>query len=160
MEIDHTDSAPNSIAKPDPAFRCAAFLVDVLVAMALFVVFSLIHPALGWLANSAYLLLRDGMNYPYLERRSLGKTLTQLRAVREDGSPTERANSILRNLPIALAGPIYAAEALGAGKYWAGLGGLSYLAMVIIVIEAILALATPTGRRLGDYLGRTLVKKD
>ena len=151
---------PYSIDKAEPIKRLAAFVADVVLASIPVFIFWLIYPAIGWVIYTAYLLMRDGLDYPFMDRRSVGKHFLNLRPIMVDGGYTDLRASMFRNWPIALAGPIYAANALGAKEAWIGMNGLGWLALVIIVVEALATFTNEPGRRLGDRMAATLVKSE
>ncbi len=149
-----------SIDKAEPIKRLAAFVADVVIASIPVFVFWLVYPLIGWVLYTLYLLMRDGLEYPFMDRRSVGKYFLNLRPITIDGGYTDLRASFLRNWPIALAGPVYAANAVGAKEAWIGMNGLGLLALVIIVIEALATLTNEPGRRLGDRMAGTLVKNE
>lgn len=100
-------------------------------------------PPVGWLAGLAYVLVGDGLT----GGQSLGKRLIGLQTVvprnREVSGFRE---SIIRNLPLALAYLLYPIPYIG----WA-------LALAVVLVEALLIIGNEQGLRLGDELAHTQV---
>ena len=100
-------------------------------------------PPVGWLAGLAYVLIGDGLT----GGQSLGKRLIGLQTVvprsREVSGFRE---SIIRNLPLALAYLLYPIPYIG----WA-------LAVAVVLIEALLVIGNEQGLRLGDEIAHTQV---
>ncbi|MGC8915950.1 MAG: RDD family protein [Thermoanaerobaculum sp.] len=138
-------------AKADLGKRFIAALIDGLLSAGV----SLI-PFVGGIVGGLYMLLRDGLELEFMERRSIGKQLMKLRPVRLDGQPMDPVTSIKRNLPlcVGLVGTIFMVIPF-LGWIVAILFGLVGLALA--VIEVILVLTDPQGRRMGDKLAGTQV---
>ena len=119
--------------------RLIAKLLDGLLVAAA----SEVAPPVGWLAGLTYLLIADGFS----GGRSVGKRLIGLQTV----SPSKRESSsfresIVRNLPLALAYLLFAIPYVG----WLLAGG-------IVAFESLLIIGNDQGRRLGDELAQTQV---
>lgn len=138
------DDTPNQ-PKADLTKRCVAALIDFLLAAAV----SLI-PLFGGILGALYILCRDGLELDFMNRRSIGKTLLKVRAVRDDGEPVDLVTSMKRNLPFALAPIVSIVPILG----WLL---APVVATVIGVIELVLVLVDDRGQRLGDRLADTIV---
>ena len=113
-------------------------------------------PVLGGLVGAVYVAVRDGLDVEFMKRRSIGKQVMKVRAVRLDGQPMDLATSVKRNVPfmVGLIGlPFLVIPVLGWGI--AMLLGLAQL--VISIIEIVLVLTDPEGRRLGDRFAGTKV---
>lgn len=99
-------------------------------------------PRAGWFAGLGYMLIGDGL----FEGRSLGKRLTGLRVVSEDGSPCSMRDSILRNSTIGAALLLWKIPLLG----W-------ILAVIVAAFEFVVLFGSKDGRRLGDEVAKTYV---
>lgn len=64
--------------------RVGAFLIDMVIAIAVAVVVSSISSRLGNIALIAYIVTRDAL--PFLDGQSLGKKVLKIRAITEDGA--------------------------------------------------------------------------
>lgn len=100
-------------------------------------------PPVGWMAGLAYILIADGFS----GGQSLGKRLIGLQIV----IPHSRQipgfkESIIRNLPFALAYLLFAVPYVG----WA-------LALAVVGFETLLIIGNDRGLRLGDELAHTQV---
>ena len=134
-------SAP-APAKPDIDKRAIAAIIDAVIAIVVGVI-----PVIGGIVATAYWLVRDGMDIDFMDHRSIGKKLMNLRPVMLDGSPVDIATSVKRN-------------------WMFGLGGISQLftmiplgliAFVIGIVEVVLVITDGEGRRIGDKTGGTRV---
>lgn len=142
MEASESTSTTYDVSRrADLVKRFLAALIDGIIAGVLSVV-----PLIGTLVGAAYILVRDGLELSFMDRRSIGKKLMKLRAVNLDGTPMDLNLSIRRNWPLVL-GTLgtYLSISLGAVL---GLIGL---------VEAILVLTDAKGRRIGDKVGNTMV---
>lgn len=138
-------------AKADVTKRFIGALIDGLLAGGV----SLI-PLVGGIVAAAYMLLRDGLEIEFIDRRSIGKKLIKLRAVRLDGAPMDIETSVKRNLPLAVGavGSIFwVIPVLG----WALAILLGVIGMILVLVEGIMVLTDPEGRRMGDKLAGTKV---
>lgn len=147
------DEAPEAgaVPKADVGKRIVAGIIDA-VASALV---SLI-PVVGGLLSAAYWLLRDGLDVEILDRRSLGKKLTKLRPVREDGLPMDIETSVKRNWMFAIGGLIsvlFVIPIIG----WLLIPLVIIASIAIVAIEIFLAVTDPEGRRFGDKFAGTRV---
>ncbi len=120
------------------------FLAVAVVSVILAATMGLIGSFLSALGGAAYLALRDG--YP---QGSLGKRFLGLKVVGPGGRPATYDDSIRRNLIFALP------DVLGFLPVLAGLAALLVIAAVII--ELVMVLTRPDGRRLGDQWAGTQV---
>ena len=140
--------------KADTGKRALAFIIDIAIAWLLSAVIpTFIGPMLGAL----YLLLRDGFAFEYMDGRSLGKRLIGLRPVRLDGGKVDLATSASRNWTIALAS---LAGSFGIFGVLITLGLVLLLIFggaILQLIEIVLTLTDPDGRRLGDKFAGTMV---
>lgn len=152
--------APHT-GKADAGKRIVAALIDAIPAIVVAFVLGLI-PFIGGLVGGvlagAWWLVRDGLDLDFADKRSPGKKVMKLRPVRLDGQAMTLEVSIKRNLPLA----IYCVGYL----FWivpvAGwLLSIPVFAVggIVSLIEAILALTDPDGRRMGDkYAGTKVIE--
>ncbi|MBM3319571.1 MAG: RDD family protein [Candidatus Eisenbacteria bacterium] len=129
----------------DRAKRAGAFFIDWFIGFLLGMI-----PAIGWLAGSAYMLLRDGFSSGILDRRSLGKKAMRIRPVVLAGSPVTFAISARRNVIFAVPLLLLVIPVLGLVLAPAA-------SIVILIIETGLVLTDRDGRRYGDRIAGTLV---
>ena len=137
--------------KADIGKRFLAALIDGLLAGGV----SLI-PFVGGIAAAAYILVRDGLDLDFMDRRSIGKKLIKLRAVRLDGQPMTVEDSLKRNVTLcvgAIGAIFWIIPVLG----WIAAILLGIIGLILAIIEAIMALTDPEGRRLGDKIANTKV---
>jgi uncharacterized RDD family membrane protein YckC len=140
-----TPSTAQTATKADLVKRFIAALIDnVLVALVGAI------PIVGGIVGAAYILLKDGLDFEFMDKRSLGKKLMKLRPVRLDGGSMDITTSIQRNWPLAIGSVLAIIPILG----W--LIAVP-VALVIGIIELVLVLTDPEGRRLGDKLAGTKV---
>lgn len=135
----------------DAGIRLLAGFIDFVVAVILGSV-----PLIGVLVSSAYWLARDGIEVDNALRcRSMGKALTGLRPVFDDGGAIDLKASLIRNWLFGL-GPVawIAAWLPNAG---ASLAFLTLAALSLAAIEVALVLGDERGRRLGDRMAGTHV---
>ena len=142
---------PTAAAKADLAKRFLAALIDGLLAG----VVSLI-PVLGGLAAAAYMLVRDGLELEFMDRRSIGKKVMKLRPVRLDGQPMDIGTSVKRNLPLCV-GSIGMVFLIIPILGWALAILLGLTGLVLAIIEIVLVLTDAEGRRMGDKMAATKV---
>ena len=141
--------------RADLGRRAVAALVDATVAWLL----ALAVPGIGGLAGAAYLLFRDGLEFDFMEHRSLGKQLLKLHLVRQDGGPVDAWVSLRRNWTISLAPLTMTLSVLP-------LLGLLLVPTVLLAslllgaVDLLALLTDDRGRRLGDRLAGTLVLED
>lgn len=138
-------------AKADLGKRLIAAIIDgVLAAGVSFI------PFIGGIIGGLYILLRDGLDIEFMDKRSIGKKLVKLRPVRLDGQPMDPVTSVKRNLPLAVGvvGSIFWVIPI-LGWIVAFLFGL--VGAVLGIIELVLVLTDPEGRRMGDKLAETKV---
>ncbi len=142
---------PGVAAKPDVTKRAIAAIVDGAIAGALGLV-----PAVGWIASVLYVLLRDGFDFEFMDGRSVGKKLMNLRPVRLDGGKMDFATSAKRNWTIclgSLASFLLIVPVLG----WLLYVPVMIAAAVLGIIEIVRVFTDAEGRRLGDTLAGTKV---
>jgi len=139
---------PVPAEKADWQQRLAAAVVDGLLAGSMAMI-----PLVGVLLAALYLLLRDGIDLPLLDRRSAGKRLVGLRTIRLDGYPMDANAAIKRNMMVAAALVLLFSPVLG----WLV---ASFLSFLIAAIELAVYLADGAGQRLGDRIAGTQVIVD
>lgn len=119
--------------------RFIAKFVDVMIVAA---VSRLVSPV-GWVAGLVYVLIADG----FTGGRSIGKRLIGLQTViPRTREVSHFRESIIRNLPLAIAYLLFPIPVLGWG-----------IAIAIVAVEALLILGNDQGLRLGDELAKTQV---
>jgi uncharacterized RDD family membrane protein YckC len=133
-----------SRGKADVSKRIVAAIIDAAIAS----VVSLI-PVAGWIIAPLYWLLRDGMDFEFMDHRSIGKKLMKLRPVTLAGERLEINHSIKRNWIFVLGGL--------AGIPIVGWFIILPIAIVLGVLEVVLVLTDSEGRRFGDKFAGTLV---
>ena len=154
-EIAGSEAAPEAkLLNAEPATRAVAFGIDFLVALVLSLV-----PGVGGLLAAGYWLVRDGLDFEFMDRRSIGKRILRIRPVTLDGSPVNLDVSARRNWMFAL---------FGIGRFLMQitiLGSLGVLivagvGLVLTAVEGWLVFTDPDGRRLGDGIANTRVVEE
>lgn len=118
--------------------RVVAKSVDVIIIIAA----AEILPKAGFLAGVGYMLIGDGL----AGGRSLGKRLLGLAALGKDGRACQVRESILRNMTLGTGIVLWKVPLIG----W-------MLAAAIFVLEFIILVGSPEGRRIGDEIANTRV---
>lgn len=146
-------ASPETVAptKADLGKRFIAAIIDGLLAAGVSFI-----PVVGGIIGGLYVLLRDGLDLKFMDRRSIGKKLIKLRPVRLDGQPMDLATSLKRNLPLAV-GAVGSVFLVIPILGWIVAIFFGLLGLVIGIIELILVLTDPEGRRMGDKLAGTKV---
>jgi uncharacterized RDD family membrane protein YckC len=140
-----TTPSPTTTAKADLTKRFIAALIDNVLASLVSAI-----PVVGGIVGAAYILVKDGLDFEFMDKRSLGKKLMKLRPVRLDGQPMDLNTSIRRNWPLAIGSILSIIPLLG----WIIAIPVS---LVIGIIELVLVLTDAEGRRMGDKLAGTKV---
>ena len=144
-------AAPAPPAKPDIGKRVIAVIIDaVLAAVVSFV------PVVGGILATAYWLVRDGLDFDFMDHRSIGKKVMKLRPVTLDGQPLDIAASVKRNWMFGLGGivtMVWWIPVLG----WLIAIVLAPIAFVIGIVELVLVLTDAESRRMGDKMAGTRV---
>lgn len=142
-----TEPAPPTAAsgKADNVKRFVAFIIDAVIASVL----TSVIPVLGGVLGGLYMLLRDGFDFEFMRYRSLGKRLMGLRPVLVGGGAMTMQVSMRRNWPFAF-------------SILTIIPVLGFILAVVIapilgVIEGVLVLTNPEGRRFGDQFAGTKV---
>lgn len=133
--------------KPEVANRALAYVIDWVIAMALYGLLLNINFVVGALAGAAYILLRDGFEFEFMRGRSVGKTMMKLTVVRDDGGKMDLMTSARRNWPMAIG-------MLPFGLFFMFLWPVAAL---IGLYEVYKVLTSSNGRRWGDELAGTRV---
>ncbi|MEM1270848.1 MAG: RDD family protein [Bacteroidota bacterium] len=136
---------PNATGKADLTKRFLAALIDGVIASVVGLV-----PVIGGLVGAAYMLVRDGLDLDFMRFRSIGKQVMNLAPTRLDGRPMDLEASVKRNLPFAIGPLIMVIPILG----WI-IG--PFVSLAISIVEIVLVITDPEGRRLGDKLAETKV---
>jgi uncharacterized RDD family membrane protein YckC len=110
----------------------------------------------GAVAGAVYLLVRDGLGVPLMDYRSFGKRLMALRPVESRGICIDLSRSALRNCTLAIS-PLGWALALFMSLGTAIAFVIASAVTVLAIVEFVMVLAHPQGRRLGDQLAGTTV---
>lgn len=145
------DSAADVPAKADLAHRAVALIIDGVIASLLGIL-----PVVGGLVGAAYMVVRDGLEFDFMDHRSVGKQLMKLRPVRLDGEPMDVEASIRRNWMFGLG-------ALTTVLLWIPIIGwilvpvVGIAAFLIGLYEIFKVITDEEGRRWGDRLATTRV---
>lgn len=139
--------------KADITKRVVAVIIDGAIAGVLGVI-----PAIGPFIGGLYMLLRDGLDFDFMKGRSVGKQLMKLTVVRLDGQPMDINTSIMRNWPLSL-GLIVSILALIPILGWLAGIAIGLISAVLGLIELVLVLSDPEGRRFGDRMAGTVVRE-
>jgi len=137
--------------KADPSKRFIAAIIDSAIAFALCVI-----PLIGGIIGTIYMLLRDGMNYEFMDKRSIGKRLLKLRPVTLGGGEMDIVISFKRNWMLALGVMIMFLIIIPLFG-WVLIPLIAVCFFVLGIIESILILTKKDGRRWGDILAKTIV---
>jgi hypothetical protein len=136
--------------KADLRLRFGALAVDHLLCLGVSFI-----PPLGGLLAAAYLLFRDGFEWPWIHHRSLGKRLFSLSILTTTppGSGDGLRLSLKRNWPLAFPAVLSMLPGIG----WL----VAYpVAVVVWAVEGARMLLDPEGRRWGDVWAGTQVVAD
>lgn len=146
-----TTAGAGVLAKADLGKRFVAVIIDAVIATVLGFV-----PLIGGLIAAAYWLFRDGLEFEFMDYRSVGKKLMKLRPVKVDGSQIELMDSVKRNWMFALGGVVQLLlfiPILG----WILMFPVGLAALVLGIIELVLVITDSDGRRFGDKMAETQV---
>lgn len=140
------------LAKADLGRRFVAAVIDGVIAGIL----SSIIPFVGFILGAAYTLTKDAIVFELLKNndfrnKSIGKKLMNLEVALVEGEGhVDWMISVRRNIPLAIGTVIMIIPVIG----WI-VGAI--VGAILGIIELILILTDPSGRRLGDKLGKTQV---
>jgi len=144
-------SPSGSSSAPQTLSRFLAFLIDGVIAGLLSTLFFA-----GGVLGAAYLVVRDGLTFQFMNQRSIGKHLMDLHVTRRDGRPMDVETSVQRNWMWGL-GPVGAVVSqvpLFGGLLSAGVG---LFGLGVGLYEAYRVLTRDDGRRWGDEQAGTEV---
>ena len=141
------DPSAATPGKADLGKRFIAMLIDGILAAAVSMI-----PLVGWLVAGAYMVVRDGLEIDFMDRRSLGKKIMKLRPVRLDGQPMDIEASARRNWMWAI-GYLAALPIIG----WILSPIIGLIALGIGIFEIYKVVSDDEGRRWGDEMGGTKV---
>lgn len=137
--------------KADLGTRFLAALIDGVLCAGVSMI-----PFVGGIVAAAYMLVRDGLEVEFADRRSIGKKLMKLRPLRLDGAPMDLATSAKRNLPFVVGWigmPFLIIPVLG----WLVAILLAVVGTLVGLVEIFLVLTDGEGRRMGDKFAETKV---
>jgi len=145
----------SSGGKADLGKRFVAVLIDGVIAG----IVAAVIPAVGGIIASAYMILRDGLEFDFMNHRSIGKQIMKLHVNTVDGAPIDIMTSVRRNwmfgigylIPLLIFIPI-----LG----WIAIPFVGVASVVLCLIEVFLVLTDGQGRRLGDKIAKTVIAED
>ena len=138
------------VARADTGKRAVALVIDAVIA----VIVGLI-PVAGGIAATAYWLVRDGLDFEFMDHRSIGKKVMKLRPVTLDGRPVDIATSVKRNWMFALGGIAQFLALTIIGVLVAI--PVALIAFAIGIVEIVLVVTDAEGRRIGDKVAGTRV---
>ena len=150
-EESNADVGVNEMPKADLQKRIIAGVIDAVAAMVVGFI-----PWIGGLVATAYWLTRDGLDIEFMNRRSIGKQVMKLRPVTADGQRTDMETSIKRNWPLAVGGVaqiLLFIPIIG----WILIPIVAFAALILAIVELVLVVTDPKGRRMGDKFGGTQV---
>lgn len=145
---------PPSPLKADLGKRAVAMIIDAVIAAVIGMI-----PAIGGLIGAAYMLLRDGLEFDFMNHRSVGKHVMKLHIESLDGTPIDINTSMRRNWMFALGALIpllLFIPVLG----WIAIPFVGLAGLALGVVEIVLVITDPEGRRLGDKIASTRVVED
>ncbi len=137
--------------KADLGKRFVAAIIDAVVGVVVGLV-----PYIGGFVGAAYWLLRDGLEFEFMDQRSIGKKLMKLRPVTLDGSPMDMLASAKRNWMFALGGVISILIFIPIIG-WLLIIPVGLVSLALGIVELVLVIVDPEGRRLGDKIANTKV---
>lgn len=147
FETTSSQSLSITNTKADLGKRFVAIVLDMVIAAVLALI-----PVVGGLIACAYLVVRDGLEFDFMDRRSIGKKVMKLRPVRLDGKPMDIQTSLTRNWMYGM-GFIAAIPVIG----WILALPIVLLAFGILIYDLIKIFGDPQARRLGDTMAKTVV---
>jgi len=137
--------------KADLGKRIVAAIIDGVVGVLVGLI-----PAIGGIIAAAYWLFRDGFEFDFMDRRSIGKKVMKLRPVSLDGTPVDLMISAKRNWMFALGGVVSLLLYLPIVG-WLLIIPVALVALGLGVLELILVITDGQGIRLGDRIAGTKV---
>ncbi|MBN2413235.1 RDD family protein [candidate division KSB1 bacterium] len=142
---------PSLQLKADVGKRFIAAIIDTVIAFAICII-----PLIGGIIGTAYMLLKDGLNYEFMDRRSIGKKMMKLRPVTLDGKEVDIHVSLKRNWMLALGVLIMFLLVIPIFG-WVLIPIVALVSLVLGIIEIIFIISKEDGRRLGDKIANTQV---
>jgi uncharacterized RDD family membrane protein YckC len=144
-------TAQNTGGKADLGKRAVAAIIDGVISGVIGFI-----PIIGGLVGTAYMVLRDGLEFEFMDQRSIGKKLMKLRPVRLDGGTVDIETSIKRNWMFGLGALIQVLRFIPV--VWILLIPIvGVAALVIGIMEIVFVLKDEEGRRWGDNIANTKV---
>ena len=144
-------TAQNTGGKADLGKRAVAAIIDGVISGVIGFI-----PIIGGLVGTAYMVLRDGLEFEFMDHRSIGKKLMKLRPVRLDGETVDIETSIKRNWMFGLGALIQVLRFIPV--VWILLTPIvGVAALVIGIMEIVFVLKDEEGRRWGDTMANTKV---
>ena len=137
--------------KADLTKRAIAAIIDGAVASVIGLI-----PVIGGLIGLAYILLRDGFEYDFMDYRSVGKKIMKLRPVRSDGRPMDLSTSFRRNWPLVFGSLVQALIYIPIIG-WLLIPIVALIGLALGIAEIVLVFTNPEGKRWGDRLAETKV---
>ncbi len=152
---------PAPAAKADLGKRIIADLIDAVPAIVLGFVLGLVPfvgGIVGGLAAGGWWLIRDGLDLEFADKRSFGKKLMKLRPIRLDGQPMTMETSIKRNVTVAGYTVGYLLWVFPVLGHLLSVP-IFLIGAIVVLIEAVLVVTDPEGRRMGDkYAGTKVIE--
>ena len=144
-------TAQNTGGKADLGKRAVAAIIDGVISGVIGFI-----PIIGGLVGTAYMVLRDGLEFEFMDQRYIGKKLMKLRPVRLDGGTVDIETSIKRNWMFGLGALIQVLRFIPV--VWILLIPIvGVAALVIGIMEIVFVLKDEEGRRWGDNIANTKV---
>jgi hypothetical protein len=137
--------------KADLPKRFVAALIDGVIAVLVGMI-----PWIGGIVSAAYWVLRDGMEFDFMDHRSVGKKVMKLRPLTADGQRLDMMMSVRRNWMFGFGGLIQFLLYIPLIG-WLLILPVALVALVIGVIEIIKVVTDEEGRRFGDVWANTKV---
>lgn len=139
--------------KVDLVPRFLAALIDGLIGS-----IPLVIPIIGAIIGTAYMLTKDAIMYEITKdeqwrNKSIGKKLLRIEVRPEQSDQVDWATSIKRNIPLSLGTIIGIVPLIGLI-----LGPI--ISILLAIIEIVLMLSSPEGKRLGDRIANTMVIRE
>lgn len=150
-ETQQTDGTIAVAAKADLGKRFVAMLIDGVIGFVIGLV-----PVIGGLVAAAYWLVRDGLEFDFMDGRSVGKKVMKLRPVRLDGGAMDIETSAKRNWMFAIGGVtslLLFIPIVG----WLLVVPVALIGLGLGIFEAVKVFVDNEGRRFGDSIAATKV---
>ena len=151
----NTDS-PSNDTPPDKTTRFLAFLIDGVLVAVVSAVLAPLSAALGSLLGGIYFLVRDGLELDFMNQRSLGKHVMNLKVERVDGAPMNIETSARRNWVFAL-GVVSALVGAIPLIGWLLALPVSLVGLALVLYEGYRVITRDDQQRWGDDFADTRV---